>query len=212
MHYHLEVIMPPTDDVEGAIKKILAPFDEDAEDARHALWDWYQIGGRFAGSKAEARFPKEKMDAFHAWMKQEKITVSGLQWGKQELSPASQIEKVDAKWREMFGVTGPCSLFLHSNKNHGALPGDICELKYAMYCSAHRVIIAGPSYDGSIEATYMVAQSEWNGVSHIETKWDGTIRSALEAFTERAKSYKDEWREKIMPHDDWISVTVDYHN
>jgi hypothetical protein len=28
MHYHLEVLVPPTDDVEASVRQVLAPFDE----------------------------------------------------------------------------------------------------------------------------------------------------------------------------------------
>jgi hypothetical protein len=31
MHYHLEVILPPTDDVQAAITQIMAPFDENRD-------------------------------------------------------------------------------------------------------------------------------------------------------------------------------------
>lgn len=54
MHFHLEVIMPPTTNVEGALEKIMAQFDENNEDASHAFWDWYVIGGRFFWRKANA--------------------------------------------------------------------------------------------------------------------------------------------------------------
>jgi hypothetical protein len=210
MHCHLEVIMPPTQDIESALNRILEPFSENNERAQHSFWDWWEIGGRYSGSKAEAAFPKEKLDEFNAWMQAEGVTVSSVRCGKQELMPASQIPKIDAKWREMFGGNGPCTLFKHSNNDGTVLAGDICDLKNAIDVSCYRVIIAGPSYDRKIEASFMIAQSEWNGVNHFDTTWDGKIRSAIGMLGSKDRS--DEWKESHIPKDDWLAVTVDYHS
>src|SRR6185503_20458398 len=103
MHYHLEIIMPPTEDVERSVAEILKRFNENADDETrsNAFWDWYQSGGRYSGCKLEALVPQERRDAFWAELKARGVTVSGLQFGKQELKPASQIPSVDALWREM---------------------------------------------------------------------------------------------------------------
>jgi len=138
MHYHCEIVIPPTDDVNAVVEQIMAPFSENAPEndesgeynPKYSFWDYWLIGGRWAGSKQEATYDPVKLEAFHQWCVDEKITVSGLRAGKQELSPADQIPKVDAKWNEMFrpGSTEPCQLFKHSNENDGPLAGDICRL------------------------------------------------------------------------------------
>lgn len=56
MHYHCETIMPPVKDVEIAVENILNPFNENVPesadyDPRDAFFDFYSIGGRFAGAK-----------------------------------------------------------------------------------------------------------------------------------------------------------------
>lgn len=54
MHYCLELIMPPTDDVKAAVEQILAPFREENTDpdaSRQPFWDWYIVGGRWSGHK-----------------------------------------------------------------------------------------------------------------------------------------------------------------
>jgi hypothetical protein len=33
MHYHLEIVMPPTADVDAAVTQILAPFNENLEES-----------------------------------------------------------------------------------------------------------------------------------------------------------------------------------
>ena len=60
MHYHLQIIMPPTDDVEDAVKNILAPFSEHLSDEEtepeyvgHKFWDFYEIGGRYENLKSK---------------------------------------------------------------------------------------------------------------------------------------------------------------
>lgn len=212
MHYHLEVIMPPTGDIQKSLESILAPFDEGDKEQSSTFWDWWVIGGRWAGAKREASFPQDKLDAFRQWLTDEGVTVSGIQCGKQEISPASQIPKVDTKWREMFGITGPCTLFRHSNTEGDALEGDVCKLGEVANVTASRVIIAGPAYGGGVEACFMVEQEHWNGVTHIKTVWDGTLNSALAMWKDRSASYKNEWIEAHTPTDEWLVVTVDYHS
>lgn len=228
MHMHCEIVIPPTEDVEGAVETVMKPFREEEEDACHPFWDWYVIGGRFAGNKRMGRYDKDILDAFHQWLQDEKVTVSGLQCGKQELQPASQIPKVDAKWNEMFpppdGKRLPCPLFAHSNDQYGhdgkgTLPDDICTLADTPGITCARVIIAGPGYNsdtddytGPPKAVYMVCEDQWNGVIHMKIDWDRTIKSALTGHAKHIESYKEQYREKMTPQDDWLTVTVDYHS
>lgn len=213
MHYHLEVILPPTENIQTDLEAILAPFDENAKKPNHPFWDWWQIGGRWSGVKQEASFPQDKLEAFKQWLRDEHITVSGVQIGKHELSPSSQIAKVDAKWQEMFGVTTPCSLFQHSNIGGQSITGDICILKdMPPSLSASHVIIAGPAYKEGIEACDMIQQDIWNGVSHVKTEWDGLVVTALDKWKDRLKTYGNDWREAHTPKEDWLVVTIDYHS
>src|SRR6185312_2392586 len=103
MHYQLEIIMPPVADVKTAVAQILEPFDEQGEDEdgnpnAHGFWDWYVIGGRWAGAKLEAMFGPERLKAFRAELAERNVTISGVRFGKQELQPADQIPMVDALW------------------------------------------------------------------------------------------------------------------
>lgn len=224
MHYHMEIIMPPTDDVEAAVASIMKPFDENGEDEegnpnRHAFWDWYQIGGRWSGSHLKARYEPERLDEFFGWLQSEKVTVSGIRFGKQKLKPSGQIQKVDAKWNEMFPSERfePCPIFQHSGDN---MTDDVCRLvnlPERITCS--HIIIAGPRYDhdtnkrtGPPEAVYMVQDEIWNGVTHVKADWDGTVRQALAMHSERLKNLNPEYAALMTPSDDWLVVTVDYHS
>jgi hypothetical protein len=214
----------PLESIPEAVASVMKQFDENDEDARHTFWDFYVLGGRWAGDKLMARFDKDRLAEFQQWLHDEKITVSSFKSGKDELSPASQIPKVDAKWNEMFPqeTFQPCQVFKHSNDQYGhngstMLPGDICPLSEVGPAMCQRVIFAGPSladgtYTGPLMAKYMLCQTEWNGVNIIKTGWDGTIASAVESCLDYYKMYDDSYRETITPHDDWLTVTVDYHD
>jgi len=207
--------MPPVADVEAAVEQIMKPFSENEEEAYHAFWDWYVIGGRFSGAKLN--YDKTKLDSFYAWLKEEGVTVSGVQCGKQELSPKSQTAKVDAKWAEIFPESGlaVCPLFSHYQdqyKNNlnapdverlGCVPKDL---------SAFAVIVAGKDWKGEgFEAKFMIHESSWNGVTHIDYQWDGLVDSAIKMYTDKMRHYNEEYKAAATPTDDWLCVTVDYH-
>lgn len=222
MHHHCEIIMPNGFDIEQSIKEILAPFDENADDedacTRNAFWDFYVIGGRFAGSKTQARLDSEKLSKFHERLTEMKITVSGLTAGKQELSPPSQIPAVDALWREMFPESrlSVCPLFKHSNDQYSSLStidGDITTLgSVPESIKADHVIFAARDYKNEkMEATFMVTEDMWNGCNHLKTEWDGTFKHALELFSKKITNMADQYIARATPKPDWLVVTVDYH-
>lgn len=212
MHYHLEVIMPRRDDVEAALEEILAPFSEHDDENRHAFYDYYAIGGRYSGRKLEAAVGQDRLDAFSEELKKRKVTVSGLIWGKQELSPPEQAEMVDALWREMCpGGGSVCPIFKHSGETADS---DICRLDaIPEKLDAFRLIIAGPDYAGEkFEAVTMLATQIWNGVTHQDTTWGGSIAEGVKIHLDHIENYRDEWRQKYTPQPDWLCVTVDYHS
>lgn len=223
MHYHLEIIMPPTDDVQKSIAEILAPFDENYEDEdgdgnSHAFWDWYVIGGRWAGAKVEAMVDNEKMKEFRNELTKRNVTVSGFVSGKGTLQPESQIPMVDALWNEFFpdSPVKVCPLFsnFHDQYCKDGAYGDIMPLNAVPpELCASKIIIAKHNYEGTgLQAEYMIEDSYYNGVSFMDSKWDGTLKTALDEYLEKIKIYRDEWREKNTPNGDWLVVTVDYHS
>jgi hypothetical protein len=226
MHYHCEIIMPPAADISEQIEQILSKFNENTEDpSGNEFWDWYVIGGRWSGKKELCGYSQEKLDLFHNVLKEKKVTVSGIQCGKQQLEPKSQIPMVDKIWSEHFptenGEIVPCPLFTHSNDQYDSndlLSCDICrvdEIPEDLICN--RVIIAAPGRgcsesDSKIEAVYMICEDQWNGVNHMNIDWDHKVKSALETFLSGLTNYRNRYKEKVTPRPDWICVTVDYHN
>ena len=219
-HYHAEIIIPPTDDVEEAIEQVLAPFNEnppstDDEESewltRHAFWDWYVIGGRWAGAKLVHGLD---MEAFYAELQESEITVSNITMGKQTISPPSQMGKVDAIWRKRFPDSpfDSCPVFSNAGDR---LHGDVLSLSQidrGVVCAT--CIIAKPSYSDPLrlDAGYLVRRSIWNGVNHQDTMWDGTVGSALVAYDDNLTHASHEYRKDRIPTDDWLVVTVDYHS
>src|SRR5690606_37139862 len=127
----------------------------------------------------QARFPEDRMEAFYAELKDRKETVSGIQAGKQELSPASQIPRVDEVWRKHFPEGGAvCPLFAHYQNRYENSRGepDICRLK-----DLPPVLTASHVMIGSDEGrtVFMIQESQWNGVTHVDAKWDGKVLSAI---------------------------------
>lgn len=219
MHYRAEIVIPPTplDKIEGAIHDIMRPFSERDSENRHAFWDWFQIGGRYSNKKLVDSLDKEKLEAFYAWMREEKITVSGWRMGKETLEPRDQIGKVDTKWNEMFptGKIIPCPLFDHCGRtgSYDVLPVSECR---GVTC--HTFIVGVPSYsekdtwDGPLEAKTLLFTCIWNGVTHQDTAFDGTLDAGLAFHKESLENSRDEYKKVVTIGPDWLVVTVDYHN
>lgn len=211
MHYHMEIVMPPTEDVEAAIAQIMAPFDENTSE-RHAFWDWYVVGGRWSGNKLMADVEEARLKIFYDLLKEKNITVSDLRRGKERLQPESQIETVNKLWRKIFpnSKLKECPLF----DNYKGGDGDIQKLgEVSPRVSCSTVIVAGLDYDGKkLKAQTMLQSSIWNGVTWQDSKWDGLLSSAIEEHEKRYERATVELKKKHIPKRDWLVVTVDYHS
>lgn len=212
MHYHLEIIMPPTEKVKETIEKILAPFNEDpgeGESGKHAFWDWWVIGGRYSGQHIVGRYNSDKMDLFYKELNNNKVTVSGIVSGKEELNPPEQIPFVDALWQTHFPEDdGPCPLFKHSNDQYKDNYSDVCQMvNLPDHLSCSRIIITNSEFEPEL----MMEDSYWNGVSWVDSSWDGTVKAALEHFQKKVDNYSHEWKTKNSIKPTWLLVTVDYH-
>jgi len=223
MHHHLEIVMPPDAAINAAITSILAPFDECQElnedgdvDTRNTFWDFWVIGGRWAGNKFIQAHDKA-VKAFDEWSENQDLKVKGFQCGKQELATAEMERLVDQKWAELVDgdPSEPCPLFKHSNDQyagdlHGTLEGDVWTLDKCELTTADRVIFAAPSYDhqteqhnGSFKANYMRTTTIWNGCNHEETTWDKTIKSALRDYRQKVERYLPRWFPRGCSRSKW---------
>jgi hypothetical protein len=216
MHYHAEIIMPPTDDVKAAVATIMAEFDENANpndenvSPKNAFWDWYVIGGQWSGQHI-TQLLGERLNAFYEELDRQGVTVSGLQMGKPTLNPASQRAFVDALWVEAFPESPMkvCPLFDHYKGNAGdVMP--LSEVAPTLHCD-HAIIVT-PGSGNNIRPAFMIARNVWNGVNYVKTTWDGTIGDALRMHADRLKNAKPEYIAEQTPGPDWLIVTVDYHS
>lgn len=218
MHFHCEIVIPPSDDVESAVTQVMEPFNERADDGNRSsypFWDWYVIGGRWGGAKMEAAIGYERIKEFREELRAREFTISGLQAGKPSLNPDYQCELVDALWSERFPEhAGPCPLFAHSNNNRSTLPGDITSLASCpLSLTASRVIIAGPAYVGDgLRPVFMASGEIFNGCNYEHTTWDKTLGGALTLHRKRLERYTPDARAKVDPSPNWLVVTVDYHS
>jgi hypothetical protein len=216
LHYHLEVIIPPTDNVERDLELVLRGFDENLpmsdDDYLPRFWDWYQIGGRYSGSKIEALVGSEAYGAFQQKLIELNVQVKGLQCGKPELADEATIQLVDKLWNEAFpdSLVKQCPLFQHYSSSTldvcmvGDLPPDL---------TAFHVIIApyNKIYE-SLKPELMWMQSSWNGVSHEDHAWRGSVQEALKAYEQQVSRYKEEVQYEYRVTPDWWCITVDYHS
>lgn len=220
MHAVIEIIMPQVENVEEAVSAIMAPFDEnDSDNYGSAFWDFYVIGGRWAGWKQTAMLDQDKLNAFYDELKEKKVTVSGLQCGKQEIDPPEQIPMVDEIWVSYFPEYNgrACPLFKHANNQYAndCLYGDVLRLKDVdpKLKGMEKVMVASYDFeDKNLEAKFMVQDKAWNGCNYENTEWNGTLEHALELYEKNMEHYRDEYKAKHTVQDDWIVVTVDYHS
>ena len=230
MHFTLEVVMPPTDDVQAVLDKYMAEYaeeirDDDGSDTWtrnvNGFYDWYQIGGRFSGTKLTTSLGPDRIEAFVRELQDREVTVSGIVCGKQTLQPANQIVEVDALWKERFPDSGldKCPLFDHSNSEDsvltgdvlplGSLPDEVLDMKVCRLAIVPREKNPDTTW---FTFEYMVADELWNGATWQKTTWDGTIRTALADWKEYVeKNYREEYKEFVLPQSDWLVVTVDCH-
>lgn len=195
MHMRVEIVMPRTEDIEGAVELAMAPGFED-------WWDWYEIGGRWSGAKITDTLGKERIEAFYKLLHDRGVTVSGFQAGKHELSPPDQADMVDQLWVEHFPESGfyVCPLFKHAGPS---LAGDIMLLSQLTDISGlYHVIVTDKNWEpvfDTREEYWDSAASQW-----VKSDWDNRLSSALAGYV--AVTRVDPRQE------DWMVVTVDYHN
>ncbi len=216
MHYHLEIIMPPTDDVNAQVANIMSQFDENYKEEEdrnlHPFWDWFVIGGRWSGVKGKMLLDQDKLKKFYDLL-------SAFTSGKQTLDPKEQIPIVDALWNECFpdAKVKRCPFFSHYNDQyaHEGQKEDISLLgETPGFLTCERIIFASPKYqdENNFEAHEMYQEKAWNGCNYEKTVWDGTLTNALVLYHKSLGVAQERGVTKYTPKADWLIVTVDYHS
>ena len=79
--------------------------------------------------------------------------------------------------------------------------------------TAKHVIVAIHNDEGTGFSAYMqYMKSIWNGLNWQDTAFSGYVSDALKEYREAIAEYLPVYREKMNPQDDWLVVTVDYHD
>lgn len=203
---------------EEAIDRRLEEIIEREHTSRWAFWDYWSVGGRWTGSHDLSHIAPSDLDAFRKAEVAHQFTVSGVQFGRPTLQPASQAEEVDRRWREAFPQSPlkQCPLFDHAGGR------DIHRLGYVgEHLTASHLILATHSHvpaedrapdasrwSGPLKVERMWLSQVWWAGTWMETAWDGRIPD----FEKEFGHYAPEWQEGNMPNEDWWIVTVDYHS
>ena len=78
---------------------------------------------------------------------------------------------------------------------------------------ASHVIIVLPNWEGpGFKAYRQYMKSIWKGLNWQDTAFSGYVRDALKEYREALGEYLPVFRDKMDPKDDWLVVTVDYHD
>ena len=207
-HEHAEIVIPPTTNVEAALREVMESF-RDEETGEAEWWDYWCIGGRWQGDKLLASIDPDRLQAFFDELAARKVTVSSVSTPPLiGISPASQIPGVDALWQEMFPDRGSsCPLHQHAEIPDSAAICTVADVPERLQC--HRLIIAALWKQGEkmvLKPCVMRATELWNGVEYQDTNFGGYVKPVLlECLAEPPRWW-------CKPEGDWLVVTVDSHN
>ncbi len=86
MHYHAQLVIPPTDNIEAAVKQVLAPWDVNGDNENpRPFWDWYEIGGRWDNRKKN-RLTGEGCNALPLGLCEMHLQMAHVIFARQDLS------------------------------------------------------------------------------------------------------------------------------
>ncbi len=114
-----------------------------------------------------------------------------------------------------------CIIFSHAwsqYEREQINPADICtvaELPDNYSCERLLVACHTVGDDKNPTCLYpvrMLAASIWNGVEHQDTSFKGNVKAAVEQMRTEQREGKGRGTGRQEIGDDWLCVTIDYHN
>ena len=204
MHYHVELIMPPSPlvQIQERVGELLSPLSQSVAHRAGTLeylYDWYQIGGRFAGAKMSLRLDPERLHKFRQELYGEAFTndTRDLLIGQKQFWGARDLPKVDALWRKWFPEeeVDACPLFDH----YPAGDQDICRVdRIPDNLTAHAVVVGNED-----KVVFQLKTENWDSTrcEFQDTGFDGSVLNALRQC--RACG--------VEPSKNWLAVTLDCH-
>lgn len=185
----LEIILPSTTDLLGDIGKILSPFYDGGDNEK--AYVFYDTCGlcAYRPEKLTFMFGENRVIDFQRALGdigvhlKDRDDLYPILDGNLVLPSSFEIPSVQEIWRNHFPEFSDfCPLFLRDGI--WSLCPDALPLESVpKHFSVARVIIAGKEDEGaSPEPVFMIAQHNYNGVSHIKANWDGTVRGATDIY------------------------------
>lgn len=228
MHSHLELIIPPVEDIPSFVDKLLDPFYLDAAwgwrisdeglppEREDAFLDGFKIGGRFFQSKLLGNVDRHRLAHFIVQLDKLELPFTVKKFKNIDmdcLTNERDKEVADSLWKEFFpnSLIKKCPFFDYSHPYYtekdysGFPPGVVLRLdQISDGMRAARVMIANPINVKSpiSQKEYFIHTCSGEHPSALpESKyWDGTILSALK------------FCDYIIPQPDWLVITIDYHS
>ncbi len=204
MHNHVELIMPPSPvvEIQERVRELLYPLSQSAAEMAGTtgrLYDWYQIGGRFAGTKMSLRLDPERLHKFRQELYGEAFTndTRPVLLGQQRFWGTPDLPTVDALWRKWFPEeeAGACPLFDH----YPTGDQDICRVdRIPDNLTAHAVVVGNED-----KVVFQLHTEIWDSTrsEFQDTDFDGSVLNALRQG--RACG--------VEPSKNWLAVTLDCH-
>ena len=204
MHYHLELIMPPSPliQIQERVRELMFPLSQavaHSEGTTAYLYDWYQIGGRFAGAKMLGRLDPERLHKFRQELYGEAFTNDArpVVIGQTGLWRTQDLPKVDALWRKWFPEEeiDACPLFDH----YPAGDQDICRVDQIPDTLTADAVLVG----NEDKVVFQLITEIWDSTKQEfqDTGFDGSVLNALRQC--RACG--------VEPSQNWLAVTLDCH-
>jgi hypothetical protein len=189
MHYHAEIWVPSTNNLEAQIDFIMEPHKED--ESEKGFWDWYQIGGRFTGSHDSTYDPTTDPANLETcgWC-------DGTGFRNDDLGRSERAKHPDY-------TCNACGTFVEGvGWKHGK-NGPGRALKWpTLWVRVSTDISPVQAISNDLKAFTLIAngnvlhQEIWNGKEWVKTEFDGVVKSALQHLGIK----------------DGYLVTVDYHS
>ena len=104
MHYHYELLIPPTDQPHFTITNIMDAYMlcDSCHNNSDAIGDWYVIGGRWAGEKLIKSLDPQKIKSYKKELKQSELRVMSVQAVKPTPCDKKNSLLADQVWRKHF--------------------------------------------------------------------------------------------------------------
>ena len=215
---HLEVVIPPTDDVETAVADAMATFHVTNDRCTDRFWESYVIGGRWSSVKLESMLEASRFQSFMDDLDRYPVEADVSPGELPKIVRPRDRRKVDRVWRKWFPTLSVdvCPYFQHFQARYSGRavwPNVVKVGELGPVLRASRTLIVVPTSIGDLNATGPVVFALFiAGVTGgRDAPWDGDVNRAIREHGEMCRASDGAGKfDLVAPVDDWLVVTVDY--